>query len=76
MKAFRALNQIEETLKQTGLDYEIKVGGRHMKFLLQGQIVAVMPTSGKCPESTAHRRRTLNAIKGIQRIAREKGVNV
>lgn len=66
----RPFDKIREALRQTGLDWSIERGGRHTKFLLQSRVVAVMPTSRKCGESEAHRRRTLNAIKLIERTAR------
>lgn len=69
----KALEQIKQALEESGLPYEIKMGSRHLKFLLQGRIVAVMPKHGKAGESTAHKRRTLNALKAIERAAREKG---
>ena len=68
----RALDQISHELRESGLDYQIKNGGKHLKFLVEGRVIGILPTGGRSKENEAHRRGTLNTITRIRRIKRER----
>lgn len=53
---------------ETGLPYEIELGGRHAKIKLAGRLVGILP---KGSGNEMHSRSLLNTISQVRRMARE-----
>lgn len=58
--------EVEAALAAIGQPWEMKVGGRHIKIMVCGQLAGILPTNGKC----TNRRSTLNIVSQIKRVAR------
>lgn len=54
-------------LEETGVPWELKEGGRHLKIMVHGQLAGILPINGKCDRN---KRATLNLVSQIKRVAR------
>jgi hypothetical protein len=61
-------NELREALDNTGLPWELELGGKHYKVKLAGRLVGVLPR-GKFNGS--HKRTLLNTVSQIRRAAQE-----
>lgn len=59
--------EIEAALAALSQPWEMKVGGRHIKIMVCGQLAGILPINGKCDND---RRATLNVVSQIKRVAR------
>lgn len=59
--------EVEAALAATGQPWELKLGGRHIKIMVCGQLAGILPINGKCDRD---RRSTLNLVSQIKRVAR------
>lgn len=58
--------EIEEALAATGQPWELKLGNKHLKIMVCGQLAGILPRNGRCTD----RRTTLNMVSQIRRVAR------
>lgn len=61
--------EIEAALIATGRPWSTKMGGRHVKLILDGRMVGVLPINGG---NSASHRGSLNVISQIRRAARSQ----
>ena len=57
--------EIEEFLQALDMPWEVKLGSKHIKILVNGQLAGVLPRNGKCERD---RRSTLNILSQIRRV--------
>lgn len=67
-EVMRINGTIKNELDSTGLPYELKMGGRHIKIVLAGRMVGILP---KVDGKDAHSRAIKNTIAQIRRAQKE-----
>lgn len=67
MKRNKQTRQVEAWLRETGLPWRIEDGGKHLRVILNGRMIQVIPTA--CSREAG--RSLLNCRATIRRIARE-----
>lgn len=70
MNIKRTHPEVYEALEQTGLDWEVKPGGRHWKIVLGGRLTGILPR-GSGSRQKSHLRAMKNVVSQIRRTATE-----
>lgn len=58
--------ELEEALNNLTEPWELKLGSKHIKVLVNGHLAGILPTKGKLGRD---RRSTLNLVSQIRRVA-------
>ncbi len=66
----RLPSEISSALAALTVPWEIKIGGRHIKLMVNGHVAGVLPLGG---QKERDRRSTLNLVSQIRRVAATGG---
>jgi hypothetical protein len=61
----RVPREVEEALRGLAEPWEMKLGSKHVKILVRGQLAGILPLNGRCTD----KRSTLNLVSQIRKVA-------